>query len=391
MLSSSMKEVLTIGIFGSNGKTSTSCLLSSIFNSAGLLVGILGNENNVEHKEIMPNYDVYKRLKNMGNYDIIIIEITEELLRSDKLNNIEFDMLVHCNISEGSYEYSPEGIDKLNSIINYSHKIKTLLLNTDDINWKRILNINESYLITYGLGNKATVTASSIECSKNIRLCYCLQRALTNYKNEIIMPMEVPLKLNVIGQYNVYNGLAAVTAALVYGIQIDSIILALNSSMITNCGLQMVCENGFGIAYNISNTIVSFETGFEAVQNLPYENIHLVFSLKPNNSSSTNKKVLEIIGTWSLILKLKKIYFLNYKGRDGGLKVLNKIRTNVTGATIEAVSSNNHLDRIETIINSLKEKDILLFFCSSDLNHIRGNIVEILDKRILGSLSGDIA
>jgi hypothetical protein len=44
-------------------------------------------------------------------------------------------------------------------------------------------------------------------------------------------------------------------------------------------------------------------------------------------------------------------------------------------------------ESVEAIINSLKDKDMLLFFCSSSLDNIRGKISEIMDTRILGNLA----
>lgn len=379
----SKKGTFTIGIFGSNGKTSTANMLYCMFSQADIPVDIISGEKNVIHKRNLPNAEQNKLLKKVDNNGIIIIEIDDELLRSKKISQYSFDVLVHCRISEGSYESTDEGIANINSFINSDRRVKTIILNTDDANWKNIIiDLENTYLITYGLGNKATVTASSIECNREVCFLYCLQRSLTGFDNKTIEPMEVPVTIKASGQYNVYNGLAAITTALLYGIPHDIVITSLNSR-INSTGLRVLYENGFGVVDNICDNILSLESGFEAVQNMPYENIYLTFDLCDRNPPGINKKMIDIIGAWSLTLKIKKIYFLNGNHDMSMLDNLCYLKSNLCNITC----LDGSLSDIEGIIYSLKDKDMLLFFCSSSFNTLREKIIEILDKRILGNLS----
>lgn len=392
MLLSSVGEVLTIGIFGSNGKTSTANMLSSIFNNAGLAVHMISDKIDVMSKRNMANIEIYKKLKNAGNNDIIIIEITDSLLKNKKLYGIDFDMLVHCRISEGSYESSTEGMSRINSIMNSSKNIKTVILNTDDANWRNILiDLENTYLITYGLGNKATVTASSIECSTDIRFCYCLQRALTCFNAAVIEPMEMPVVLKSLGQYNVYNGLAAITSAIVSGIHPDSIVSSLANTVL-GCGLRIAYSNGFKVIDNKCDRLLSFETGFEAVQNMPCKRIILVFNLRKDNNDLINNKIFEVIGTWSLILRAHSVYLLDSgDGVVSGVGCFEDLRSSLNDQGINAEVINIKTLDVEKLIDFLMEKDMLLFFCTGDLDYIREKIIEVLDRRILGEIPGSTA
>jgi UDP-N-acetylmuramoyl-L-alanyl-D-glutamate--2,6-diaminopimelate ligase len=261
--------------------------------------------------------------------------------------------------------------------------MKTVILNTDDANWKNIIiDLENTYLITYGLGSKATVTASSIECSNEVCFLYCLQRSLTGFNNEAIEPMEVPVTIKSPGQYNVYNGLAAITTSLLCGIPSDFVISSLNSR-INSVGLKILYENSFGVVDNVCDTMLSFESGFEAIQNMPYENIYLVFDLPDSNPSYINKKIIDIIGAWSLTLKISNIYFFSERKDKSVLDGLYYLKSNLCNI----VCLEGSLSDIEGIIYSLKSGDMLLFFCSSSYNIIREKIVETLDTKILGRLS----
>lgn len=390
MLSYLERDVFTIGIFGSNGKSSTANMLSSIFNNQGLRVNTIFDKKDVTCNRNMTNIETYKKLKKTGNNDIIIIEITNNLLKTDELIGINFDILIHCRISEGSYESSMEGISKINSFISSSQEPKTVIINTDDQNWKNIIiDLENSYLITYGLGNKATVTASSIEFSDHIKFCYCLQRALTSFNNKVIEPMEIPISIKGPAQYNVYNGLAAITCAVLYGIHTANIVSSLEK-IILNSGLRTIYSNGFKVIDNVCETILSFETGFESVQNLSYDRIKLVFNLSKSNSVTINNRIIEVIGAWSLILKINNIYFItDDDDSEQNFRYSEKLKSCLHGQDINIIEIKSQLLDIEVVINTLIEKDLLLFFCNDNLNFIKENIIDTLDKRILGDLSED--
>lgn len=385
MLSSANNEVLTIGIFGSNGKTSTASILSSIFNNAGVLTKIICDKKDVAHKRNMANIEAYKKLKSTGNNDIIIIEITEDLLRNGKLSDIDFNILIHSYISEGSYEGSAEGINSINAIINSPPGARVVVLNTDDKNWKKIvIDVENTYIYTYGLGNKATVTASSIEYNNEIKFCYCLQRAITSFNGNLIEPMEVPFVIKGHGQYNVYNGIAAITSAILCGINLSNIISPLNNNTLQG-GLKVLYDNGFNIIDNVCDTILGFETGFEAVQNMSYEKICLAFNLDAGNSEYVNSKIIEVIGTWSLILNMSNVFFLDNNEYDLSSYYFQKLKSNLAPHGIGIIKKRGTISDIEGIVDSLGEKDILLFFCSSHFDVLRNEIIEMLDRRILRS------
>lgn len=387
----SKNEPLIIGIFGSNGKSSIANLLSSIFNNASLHIEIINDKKNDTNTRNMANIVKIKQLKILPNNDIIIIEINESTLLSDELQKIDFNILIHSHISDDSYENSVEGREKINALMSSDRNIiKTLILNTDDSNWKNIIvNPEITCLIAYGLGSKATVTASSIECSRETQFCYCLQRSLTSFSNEIIEPMEIPVLLNVFGQYNVYNSLAAITAALVCGMDAEIIKSSLSEVNTNDNGIKMLYEDGFAVIDNVCDNYTGFETGFEAIQYLAYGNIYLVCDFDSYAVNHMGRRFVELLSVWCATLKIKKIYCLiasqSYKTRE----FINVLGSNLSslGTKFEFLEEDNL--NIEGIVNFLQENDMLLFFCSSKLNYIREKITEILDKRILGNITGD--
>ena len=68
---------------------------------------------------------------------------------------------------------------------------KYIIINADKVNIKKIENMKLN-IITYGFGNKCTVTSSSVEEGDLV----CLQRSINNINGIEIEPQEIKLTLN---------------------------------------------------------------------------------------------------------------------------------------------------------------------------------------------------
>ena len=66
-------------------------------------------------------------------------------------------------------------------------KIGNTLIINGDISYKENINLIDMYTITYGLSNRSTVTASSIDQNS---FTYCLQRKIYTIYGEEILPQE---------------------------------------------------------------------------------------------------------------------------------------------------------------------------------------------------------
>jgi len=106
----SSKNLATIGVVGTKGKTSTANLIWSCLNSAGLKIGMLSTANiKVDKEEVLNKYHmtmpspfvVQGYLKKMlkSGCSFAIIEATSEGIKQFRHKGIDFDFLVFTNLS----------------------------------------------------------------------------------------------------------------------------------------------------------------------------------------------------------------------------------------------------------------------------------------------------
>ena len=77
-------------------------------------------------------------------------------------------------------------------------------------------------VITYGLGNKNTVTLSSLE-QESTGIVYCVQRYINIYDENIIEPQEIPLSIYYEDETYLYAYMVIITIALIHGLYIYNI------------------------------------------------------------------------------------------------------------------------------------------------------------------------
>ena len=109
---------------------------------------------------------------------------------------------------------------KLYEKIEFVRKIiknaKYLVINTDLSIENEVLEDIEIKIITYGLNQKSTITASSI---KEESIIICIQREIRNIQNKIIEPNEI--KINVKNSKNINEILAIYSIIMLYNDKIS--------------------------------------------------------------------------------------------------------------------------------------------------------------------------
>ncbi len=143
----------------------------------------------------------------------------------------KYKMKVHYlyDTLENNNEKTEYDIVIINRPYNFAEKFislltpnDVLLINSDNKKINKCLKNNKAKIITYGLNNRACVTASSVVESQYKTVQCCVQRSLPTFKGEFIFQQE--FSVNSTSCYVDVNCiLACVTAAIINDVPIDKI------------------------------------------------------------------------------------------------------------------------------------------------------------------------
>jgi UDP-N-acetylmuramoyl-L-alanyl-D-glutamate--2,6-diaminopimelate ligase len=218
-----------IGITGTNGKTTITYLLESIFEKAGCTAGVIGTINYRFGQRITPapnttpeSLDLQRILWEMSTEGTshVIMEVSSHGLDLDRVFGCQFDGAVFTNLTSEHLDYHKtleqyfESKKKLfsDSLVNSRKKGRFAVTNLDDPRGEKIVKGIDLPIIRYGLSPSCDVTADRVISS--FRGLSCRVRTPKG---------DFTLRSKLIGDFNVYNILAAVSVGIGMGVPLETL------------------------------------------------------------------------------------------------------------------------------------------------------------------------
>lgn len=225
------KKLKFIGITGTNGKTSTSHILWSIFKTAGIKAGLIGTigyalDDGIYHKIPLttPNpEDLWAIFDEMGKNKISIIsmEVSSHALHQGRVWGIDFAYAIFTNLTQDHLDYHrtmDEYLSAKSILFNILPYTSTAIVNVDDPASNRIISANKGKLLTYGIkNNEADVNVENFSLSWNG--IDCLVRSPWG---------KIEIQSNLVGKFNIYNIVASYIAAKLENISDELIVRSLS-------------------------------------------------------------------------------------------------------------------------------------------------------------------
>jgi UDP-N-acetylmuramoyl-L-alanyl-D-glutamate--2,6-diaminopimelate ligase len=217
------KKLKVIGVTGTDGKTTTVNLIYHILKSAGVKVSMISTvravigEANFDtgfHVTTPSPFELQKFLKMMvqAGSEVAILEVTSHGLDQNRVAFVDFHEAIITNISYEHLDYHKNYQSYVRAKAKILNNVKHRILNIDDGSFEYLSGRGVGRMITYGRRSKADIVASNIvEKSNGIKFT-----VKTKERGQVTGSFEVAFPL--VGQFNVYNILAAVATAKTFGV-----------------------------------------------------------------------------------------------------------------------------------------------------------------------------
>jgi UDP-N-acetylmuramoyl-L-alanyl-D-glutamate--2,6-diaminopimelate ligase len=222
------KAMTLIGITGTNGKTTTAFLIESILKETKSRVGLLstiqyrfGTQTLAASHTTPGPLELQKVLRDMADTgtQYAVMEVSSHGLQQKRVENCHFDTVIFTNLTPEHLDYhkTMDAYLKAKEILFTSllsqsdKKDPVAVINTDDPSAQTLLNKIKRGTITYGI-NSGDIHTENIDMS------------LDGIKADIVTPEKIfSVRSKLIGHFNIYNILAAVSAAVSLGLSTEEI------------------------------------------------------------------------------------------------------------------------------------------------------------------------
>jgi UDP-N-acetylmuramoyl-L-alanyl-D-glutamate--2,6-diaminopimelate ligase len=209
-----------VGVTGTNGKTTITYLLESVFRQAGYSPGVIGTINYRYRSKVREaahttpeSFDLQGMLREMLDAGVshVVMEVSSHALDQKRVDDCEFDAGIFTNLSQDHLDYhrTLEAYFQakrrfFSEVLGQRNKGRQgMIINSDDIFGRRILQeMPPSQVLSFGLEGSCDIGATRFSFS------------LEGIDAEIRTPRGTfPVKAPLVGRYNLYNILAAAAAA----------------------------------------------------------------------------------------------------------------------------------------------------------------------------------
>ncbi len=242
-----------IGVIGTNGKTTTTHFIKSILDQADKKCGLIGTlgtfygKVKVEPSLTTPDpLELYKLLADMveNQMEYVVMEVSAHAIKLNKLYGINFDVAIFTNFTQDHLDYFETMEEYKKAKVSFFDKnfCKYILANSDDEVGVEIINKYKG-VISYGIKNPSDVFAVNIERS---------EAGSTFVMNLFDCIFDV--NLNLIGDFNVSNALAAAASTALIGVDCEDIIRGLDNVKCVSGRLEKVDIDGYNVFIDYAHT-----------------------------------------------------------------------------------------------------------------------------------------
>lgn len=226
------KQLKVVGVTGTNGKTTITHIIDQIANYLGQKAGIIGTMYNKIDQKVLPTINttpdsitiqkLFKKM-NQAKVDVVALEVSSHGLAQGRTWGIDFDVAVFTNLTQDHLDFhgSMEEYFLAKSLLfsqlgnTFTGKHKLAVINCDDPYGRKMSQLTSMNVLTYGCG-KGDLQASNIGIDSTGTV-FTLTFQGKSYK----------LQTQLIGEFNVYNLLAAIGVSIGLGYNFRDVLEAI--------------------------------------------------------------------------------------------------------------------------------------------------------------------
>ena len=350
-----------IGITGTNGKTTTTYMVKNILECAGQKVGVIGTIGVMIGNKQLPAtlttpdpielHRIFRQMADNG-VDTVVMEVSAHAIALKKMSGIICDVGVLTNVTQDHLDFfgTFEHYAATKSRFIKPDYCKLGIVNADDETGLNIVVAMQNcapknfHLLSYGLNNPADNFATNIK--------YELHG--THYFLNILDDIAC-INTRLIGEFNIYNALAAASACRAVGADMQSVKLGLNSMEFVPGRINVIrLPNGASVVIDYAHTPDGLENILLSVRKITKGKMYSVFGCGGNRDKSKRAIMGEISGRLADFTVLTS----DNPRLEPPEAIIDDIRVGISQVSPDFVCIPDRVDAIHYVLSRLTPNDV---------------------------------
>ncbi|MCI7322148.1 MAG: UDP-N-acetylmuramoyl-L-alanyl-D-glutamate--2,6-diaminopimelate ligase [Lachnospiraceae bacterium] len=377
------EKLKTIGITGTKGKTTTTYMVKSILEAAGIKTGLIGTIESVIGEEKIPSanttpesYRVQELFAKMveAGLDAVVMEVSSQALMLHRVSGFIFDIGVFTNL-----EPDHIGENEHKDFEDYMH-CKSLLFqqcrhgifNGDSEHLQGILKGHTCSVETFGFGNENDLVALNVELKK--------EHGALGVRYHVGGELDFDVEVNVPGSFSVYNSLTAIAICHHFGVEQEKIKQALSHVSVKGRIEIVPVTKRYTIMIDYAHNAMSLESLLTTLREYEPGRLVCLFGCGGNRAKSRRYEMGEVS---SKLADLTVVTSDNPRNEEP-MDIINDILVGVHKADGEYVTIPDRKEAIAYCMKNAKDGDIVVLAGKGheDYQEIKG-VKHHMDEREL--------
>ena len=354
------KKLKTIAITGTKGKTTTSFMVRSILEKAGLKTGIIGtigvvmDENITKLNNTTPeSYEIHKNFKKMvdNGAKCVVMEISSIGVKSYRSYGIDFDYAVFTNFSsdhigENEHKDLDEYFKFKNMLFN---NCKNAVVNLDDEKSEKIISEHLCDKKTFSLKSNSDLKAENINLINNggeIGVTFDFS-GFINSNN---------IKIKIPGVFNVYNAMAASLVCKLIGVSDENIKLGLSETKVKGRVEPINISDDYALFIDYAHNAVSMENILTTFKEYNPKRLITMFGAGGNRPKIRRYEMGETSGKFSDL----SVITSDNPRNENPLDIIEDIKLGINKTNGKYIVIPDRKEAIEYCIKNAEKGDIIV-------------------------------
>lgn len=349
------KKMKLIGVTGTNGKTTVTYLVKSTLEFAGYKVGLIGTNQNMIGNKVLESerttpesLELQKLFFDMANEGVnfVIMEVSSHSLYLDRVYGNEFYLGAFTNLTQDHLDFHGTMEDYAKAKAKLFKMCYKGIINADDEYVKLISEDATSKITKYGINKKSDISAKNIKFN---------QRG-------VLFEVETPfgsenIRLDIPGEFSVYNALCAIGICQAVGIGISDIAKALVLTKGVKGRAEVVSvATPYTVMIDYAHTPDGLENIISTIKGFCKGRVITVFGCGGDRDRTKRPKMGKIAGDLSDVCVVTSD---NPRTEDPEL-IIKDVLEGMKDVKAEYVAITNRTQAIEHAMKIAKEGDVVL-------------------------------
>lgn len=384
------RELTTIGITGTKGKTTATYMVKAILDNAGFPTGLIGTIETIIGDEVIPaknttpeSYVVQKTFRRMVDAGLkcVVMEVSSQGLMLHRVAGITFDYGIFTNLEPdhiGPNEHK-DFDDYAACKAKLFSQCRVGIFNGDSEHLDRVLVGHTCAVETYGFGKDNDL------CASDVKLMEEGGKLGVSYQMSGLMDMGV--SIDIPGKFSVYNSMAAIAICRHFGVSNEDIKKALVDIRVKGRVELLSVSSKFTLMIDYAHNAMSLKSLLVTLREYHPKRLVCLFGCGGNRSKDRRFEMGEVS---SKLADLTVVTSDNPRDEEPDA-IIEDILTGVKRFNGAYVTIPDRAEAIRYVIEQAKEGDVIVLAGKGheDYQEIKGKKHHMDERELVADVVKD--